>query len=246
MEPERLHALSATPRLSDMTGSAAETLTAVSHFVWPLVAAVVIWRLLPAIRKVIESRGFSVKVGGTEITVQAASDQLHDQVADLQRKVTQLADSVPPPAKERGADIPGVGATPAEERLLARLLWVDDKPENNAYLMTTIRGLGVDVVTASSTQEGLGVFRQARPPFDAVVSDTVRVEDGAFRADAGVELISQLRTLDADVPVFVYASPAAVRAGGEEARVAGAAVVTASPTELLAALEHAGLPVGDG
>ena len=73
--------------------------------------------------------------------MQAASDQLHDQVADLQRKVTQLGDSVPPPVKERSAEIPGVEDTPAQKRLLARLLWVDDKPENNAYLIATIRGL---------------------------------------------------------------------------------------------------------
>jgi CheY-like chemotaxis protein len=229
-----------------MTASTADTLTAVSHFLWPVVAVAVIWRLLPAIKDVIESRGFSVKVGSTEITVQAASDQLHDQVADLQRKVTQLADSAPATATERGAAIPGVEDASAPKKLIARLLWVDDKPENNAYLMTTIRGLDVDVVTARSTQEGVGVFCQAQPPFDAVVTDAVRVEDGTVRSDAGVELISQLRTLDPDVPVFVYASPAAVRAVREQARAAGAGAVTASPTELLSALEHAGLPVVGG
>lgn len=226
-----------------MTGSTAETLTAVSHFVWPVVAVVVIWRLLPAIRKVIETRGFSVKVGGTEITVQAASDQLHDQVADLQRKVTQLADSVPPPVKRPGADTSEVEDTPARKKLLARLLWVDDKPENNAYLITTIRGFGVDVVTTLSTQEGVGVFRQAQPPFDAVVTDAVRVEAGSIRPDAGIELISALHKLDPKVPIVVYASPTAVRSAGERARAAGASLVTASPTDLLSALEHVGLPV---
>ena len=229
-----------------MTASTADTLTAVSHFLWPVVAVAVIWRLLPAIKDVIESRGFSVKVGSTEITVQAASDQLHDQVADLQRKVTQLAASAPATAVERGAAIPGVENASAPKKLIARLLWVDDKPENNAYLIATIRGLDVDVVTARSTQEGVGVFRQAQPPFDAVVTDAVRAEDGAVRSDAGVELISQLRTLDADVPVFVYASPVAVHAADEQARAAGAVAVTASPTELLSALGHAGLPVLSG
>jgi CheY-like chemotaxis protein len=229
-----------------MTASTADTLTAVSHFVWPVVAVVVIWRLLPAIKNVIESRGFSVKVGSTEITVQAASDQLHDQVADLQRKVTQLADSAPAPAIERGPAIPGVEDRSAPQKLIARLLWVDDKPENNAYLITTIRGFDVDVVTARSTQEGVSAFRQAQPPFDAVVTDAVRVEDGGVRPEAGVELISQLRTLDPKLPVFVYASPTAVRAAREQARAAGAGAVTASPTELLAALEHEGLPVGGG
>ena len=96
---------------------------------------------------------------------------------------------------------------------------------------------------ALSTQEGVEVFRQAQPPFDAVVTDAVRLEAGSIRPDAGIALISALRQLDAKVPIFVYASPSAVRSAGEQARAAGAAVVTPSPTELLSALEHAGATV---
>jgi hypothetical protein len=43
-------------------------------FAWPIMIGNVLWRMWPSIRKIIDSRGFTVKYGGMEVSVQDASD----------------------------------------------------------------------------------------------------------------------------------------------------------------------------
>src|SRR5437868_129292 len=62
----------------------------VTGLAWPVLVAIVIVLLLPGIRSVISSRGFTVKAGGMEITVQQASDQLATGVDDLRNRVISL------------------------------------------------------------------------------------------------------------------------------------------------------------
>jgi hypothetical protein len=105
--------------------------------------------------------------------------------------------------------------------------------------MSTIRDVGVEVVEALSTDEALSLLQVTQHPFGAVVSDMIRKENGAWHPEAGIELIREVRSLDQSVPIFIYASPEAVRARADEARAAGATLVTASPTALLAGLSIA-------
>jgi CheY-like chemotaxis protein len=70
----------------------------------------------------------------------------------------------------------------------------------------------------------------------AIVTDLGRTEDGEFRAHAGLALLRQLREAELDQPAVVYTSARGVELDRQEALEAGAAVVTASPTELFAAL----------
>jgi len=96
---------------------------ALSDLLWPLLAALLVWRLLPAIRKVIESRSFRIKVGDKEITVADASEQLRNQVADLQIALDELqqaqAEQAPPPPEQlpppnlEGAALPEAPAAPS-------------------------------------------------------------------------------------------------------------------------------------
>jgi CheY-like chemotaxis protein len=77
-----------------------------------------------------------------------------------------------------------------------------------------------------------------RRGIDAIVTDLGRAEDGEFRSHAGLALLRQLHEAEQDQPVLVYTSPRRVELDRQDALDAGAAVVTASPTELFAALRR--------
>jgi CheY-like chemotaxis protein len=72
----------------------------------------------------------------------------------------------------------------------------------------------------------------------AIVTDLGRSEDGEFRSHAGLALLRQLKEAEQDQPVLVYTSPQRAQLDRQDALEAGATIVTASPTELFAALRR--------
>jgi CheY-like chemotaxis protein len=226
----------------------ARIIEAVGSLLWPLLVAVVVFRVAPHVpglvadlRRAMRTRAFTVKVGGAELSVEEATEQLRRQVTDLQTQVAgQLAARVPPipapggpsgaPAGESGAPA-GPSAGPARPTVL----WVDDQPEDNALEIAKLRDDGVEVLQARSTFEAMDVL-SLRRGVHAVVTDLGRAEDGEFRTHAGLALLRQLREAELDLPVAVYTSRERVALDGQDALAAGARIVTASPTELFAAL----------
>jgi CheY-like chemotaxis protein len=65
------------------------------------------------------------------------------------------------------------------------VLWVDDRPDNNALFIDQLMTAGVRVDTARTTAEGLA-FASGRD-YGAVISDMGRREDGSYRTTAGLE-----------------------------------------------------------
>ncbi len=61
-----------------------------SKFALPLALVAVVWLLFPLIQRIAEQRGFTVKVGAFEVTVQQFSKNLIEQIGDLQTKVAGL------------------------------------------------------------------------------------------------------------------------------------------------------------
>jgi CheY-like chemotaxis protein len=107
------------------------------------------------------------------------------------------------------------------------VLWVDDRPTNNAIEIQLLRKLGVDVVTALDTQEALERFATVRHRFDLVISDWTR-----SGPNDGPELALALQHRGRPTPVLFYvgdASPARRALAAE----LGAVGVTGLPDELL-------------
>lgn len=222
---------------------AAEILDALRGYFWIGLAAVVVWRLFPVIRKRFESGDLSFKLFGQEMTVSEASERLHSELDDLRNKVIELGDRVDRSADEATGD----AATEAAPEALAepdrppvrptRILWVDDEPKNNAFLIESLRtDRGAEVIEATSTDEALEDLGANPRGFDVVISDMGREERGGIRPLAGVDLLRRMRDQGLTVPVVIYASPDAVARGREAAVDAGAVAVTASATELLTLL----------
>ena len=110
------------------------------------------------------------------------------------------------------------------------LLWVDDRPDNNVDLIRAFRDLEIEVRLATSTDEAIRALATAE--FGLIITDLGRKENGEFNAMAGLTLIQHVAREGEDhPPIFVYASTRGLQ-NAERLRNAGAALVTASPSEL--------------
>jgi CheY-like chemotaxis protein len=238
--------------------TAARIIEAVGSLLWPLLVAVLLIRVIPHIpgvvadlRRAMRTRAFTVKIGGVELSVEEAAEQLRRQVTDLQSHMAvQLAErgepTPPTPPAPPGPTGPPAspGAGPAGAEAPARpeegpptILWVDDDPDANALELAKLRDDGVEVLLARSTAEAMDVL-SLRRGVGALVTDLGRAEDGEFRSHAGLALLRQLHEAEQDQPVLVYTSPRRVELDRQDALDAGASVVTSSPIELFAALRR--------
>jgi CheY-like chemotaxis protein len=122
-----------------------------------------------------------------------------------------------------------------------KILWVDDKPESNAFEIAQLRSLGLEVDLARSTAEGMRKFEQAARSYDLVLSDIGRTEDGQYERKAGLELLKQIRSAQSDVPVlfFTTSRTAELKPIREAVESDKYARVTGSTTELFDMIHEA-------
>ena len=229
--------------------TAARIIEAIGSLLWPLLVAVLLIRVIPHIpgvvadlRRAMRTRAFTVKIGGVELSVEEAAEQLRRQITDLQ---THMADQLAerPPAGPAGPPGPpsspgaeaDTAAAPAADQGRPTVLWVDDNPEANTLELAKLRDDGVEVLIARSTAEAMDVL-SLRRGVGAIVTDMGRTEDGEFRSHAGLALLRQLHEAEQSQPVLVYTSTRRVELDRQDALDAGATTVTSSPTELFAAL----------
>lgn len=210
----------------------ATILDALSKLAWPILVAVILWKLYPSIRGIIESRGFTVKVGEMEVTVQEASDQLRIQVEDLQEKVSALRLQVEGGQASKELTLAARPRAAEEAAPVKRILWIDDNPENNAFEIAKLRDDGLQIVQATSTDEAMSIILSGRLEVDAIISGMGRHERGKNQPEAGLTLIQEVRGAAVQTPIFVYASPRAVARYRDKIREAGGTGATASPIEL--------------
>jgi CheY-like chemotaxis protein len=217
--------------------TAARIIEALGSLLWPLLLAVVVLRVVPHLpgliadlRQALRRRAFKVRIGGAELSVEEATEQLRRQVTDLQSQMAaQLA--------ERGPARAAAAAAPRRDQRRPTILWVDDRPERSALELAKLRDDDVEVLQARSTDEAMDVLALRRG-VQAIVTNLGRTEGDEHHPHAGLTLMRQLREAGFEQPVLVYTWVS--RAGQErsDALAAGAAAVTASPTELFAALQE--------
>jgi len=108
---------------------------------------------------------------------------------------------------------------------LARVLWVDDLPDNNLYETVALENLGRFVTKATSTEAGLTYLEEM--DFALVITDLGRGHD----RHAGEEFIRLVRARGRKEPIVVYT----VGAAGKRAALvaAGADAVVDRPSDLI-------------
>lgn len=107
----------------------------------------------------------------------------------------------------------------------ARVLWVDDNPQNQQYERNALSALGVKFVQARSTSEALPLLKSQL--FDLVITDFKRVDD----ARAGYTLLREVSGLKSPPPLIIYSSAASPEFEAEAKRL-GAFAETNQPQRL--------------
>ena len=82
-----------------------------------------------------------------------------------------------------------------------RILWVDDRSENNIYERAAFAAVGLSFSLASSTKEALNILERSR--FAAIISDMGRHEGPR----EGYALLEILRNKGDQILFFIYAGP---------------------------------------
>lgn len=117
-----------------------------------------------------------------------------------------------------------------------KILWVDDRPENNVHERQALEAMGFEFTLALSTDEALRIVSTRR--FSAIISDMGRKEG----AREGYVLLDAIRTNDKVTPFFIYAGSRAAK-HKEEALRRGAQGTTNLAGELIDMIIRA-VPVG--
>jgi CheY-like chemotaxis protein len=211
----------------------ADAISALADLAWPVLAAGIILALLPTIKAVARSRAFKIKFGDAELSVEDASEQLRKQVDDLQDQVRRLLSG----EESAAADSPPTIATETTpSRLLKRILWVDDKPENNAYEIAKLQKEGYDIQSVTSTQAALDVLKSRSDGPALIISDMSRREGFLIRRTAGLELIREVRAVGLKIPIYIYARG---WRDADQVRSVGGDGITTSPIELMRLIDAA-------
>lgn len=205
----------------------AKLISALASLAWPIVLATLLFNLYSPIRTLIESalkRKFTIKVAGNELTMEEASEQQRVIVNDIQSKLAELEKKLNTNPNTTQAQL----ASPAASS--KRILWVDDNPKNNSFLIASLEERGVRVDTALSTDEGILKFKQIQ--YDIVLSDMGRPESER----AGIDLAKKIKSISPKTPMYIFCGSWAARNLRKEALNAGVTEITSSGTTLLSAL----------
>lgn len=172
---------------------------------------------------------------------QLTVEQFEKMILGAVSLVAATSKDRPPPSNfaEVGSAVRGVAgkvlagfkASEAASRELVdvwhnKILWVDDRPDNNVYERQAFESMGLEFALALSTQEALQALSTRK--FAAIISDMGRKEGPR----EGYVLLEAVRAVDKSIPFFIYAGSRAP-AHQREAALRGAQGTTNIAEELV-------------
>ncbi|HCS92434.1 MAG: response regulator [Thiohalocapsa sp. PB-PSB1] len=218
----------------------AALISAFASLLWPVILAAVLYVLRPAVLELVstaKNRKFSIKVGGQELTMDEANEQQQRLIADLQAQVIDLRNRISPElpdTENRSENVRAtIAATPGEHEVL----WVDDNPKNNSYLIEQLLQGGIKVRTVLSTSDGARMLKDGR--YAMIVSDMGRNEVGGFNPHAGLDFLKLVRGADKDVPFVLFTNSRSYQEYRDTALSLGATYITSSTTDLAGIFRNA-------
>ncbi|MCO6177206.1 response regulator [Ciceribacter sp. RN22] len=208
----------------------AEFWNALSNFAWPAMAAFLLIKFHPLFASLLKRENMQIKVGNLELSVQEAAKHNGADIADLQQRIAIIEANI---SNEK--DIIVNSAEYQNSKKSKSILWVDDFPSNNAFMIEKLKEKGIEVVLSIGTNDALAKIEYNE--FRAIITDLGRIEDGVDNPNAGFDLLARLKALGKEIPVLVFAGRRALqnRAALLEA---GAENATNSGVDVLAFVER--------
>jgi CheY-like chemotaxis protein len=202
----------------------------VSTLIWPAIVVFAVLYFGAPLKRIVSDAGeLSLKAGASGVEATVKRNQI-EAAALLGAASAKAADGAPALTPDRAKEIArtvGQAGRPINVKRLAEstVLWVDDRPDNNAYERRALEALGLRFVLAKSTDEAIEILKQRR--VDAIISDMGRPPDPR----AGYTLLQNLRKSDNKTPFIIYTSSNLPEHRREAARN-GALGSTNDPEEL--------------
>jgi CheY-like chemotaxis protein len=143
------------------------------------------------------------------------------------RLTTSVTEKAKDSAFKNASEVVKRGELRKKRKAQRKILWVDDRPDNNIFERGAMQAYNIQFELAKSTGQALAKLRKSR--FDAIISDMGRPPD----MQAGYTLLDTLRGKGDLTPFFIYAgsdSPQLLRL----ALSRGAQGSTNSPDKLIA------------
>jgi CheY-like chemotaxis protein len=188
----------------------AKLVSAFAELVWPCVLIYAIWKFGAAVKDLIANfsegsiKGFGIEASAKRLAAEAintAETKGPPTVPPEEGKPPVLVNIPAGAGKSRALTDFVVNAVPLKQLRGKRILWVDDKPENNDSERLALTALGLVVVDVRSTDEALR--RLQKESFDVVISDMKRGDDEF----AGYKLIDAMKAdLSTTPPVIFYST----------------------------------------
>lgn len=205
----------------------AKLVSSVSSLAWPIIFGLLILKLFKPLKTLVESahaRKFTIKVAGNELSMEEASVQQRLITNDIQSKLSKLEKDL---AAGKKITLKNTFSTVSSSR---RILWVDDNPRNNSFLVAYLQEEGHVVDIALDTKSGIKQFQSQS--YDIVISDMGRPEDER----AGITLVKKLKQIKENIPFFIFCGNWAAKNLREIALKSGVTEITGSGTTLLSLL----------
>lgn len=139
------------------------------------------------LRQVLRARGDSLTrlgLGPGGVTMEFAAAKLNEAVA---KSDVDTSGAIGAAAKQ---SVLNRLRSHSERLERARILWVDDHPENNDALVELLRRFGATVDLPRSNAEALSLLRNSR--YDVIISDVARDDEGPHSDLMGVELAREV------------------------------------------------------
>lgn len=194
-----------------------EVIKIIPSLLWFILIAILFIKFYRPIRYELLPKLAGIKAMGVELSFITKSI---DAALDLAEKNRKWKVDVPSSAKD-------LVLKRAREHLKifenAKILWVDDNPNNNTNELRMFTQLKMIVEFVTSTEEALEKLRTNR--YDLILSDMLREKV----ADEGIKFLSQFRRRDEITPVIFYVGTFKPELGVP----GGAFGITNRPDELL-------------
>ncbi len=115
------------------------------------------------------------------------------------------------------------------------ILWVDDNPIGNIVEREALIKLGLEITAVTTTKAAMDALK--KNPFDVIISDMGRTEEGIYKENAGLEFLTNLGQVQLTAKkIIIYCAKKLAIKYAEQAKNLGASNVVYSPWALMKSL----------
>jgi len=201
-----------------------QLLAGIASLLWPAIIFYIFLYLKTPLLKLIGiflDGKLNIKIAGFELNLKESNMQQNNILLDLQNKILELERKIECPRSSHNDHVE------IKSKSKKRILWVDDNPKNNAYLISALELKNIAVDTALTTEDAIEKINEYK--YDLIISDMGRPGDDK----AGITLTNKVKNINKSIPIYIFCGDWAAKNIKNEAIKSGVNGITSSGIDLL-------------